>query len=191
MVAMKRCGWVTSDPIYIDYHDNEWGVVVHDDRKLFEAIILDGFQAGLSWLTILKKRENFRRAFDNFEAEAIAGYSGTKIADLMADAGIIRNKLKIQATVGNAQAFLRVREAFGSFDAYIWQFVGGKQRVNRWPSLNKIPTSTPGSDAMSKDMKRRGFKFVGTTICYAFMQAVGMVNDHTTDCHRYQEVMTD
>ncbi|GAB4252232.1 MAG: DNA-3-methyladenine glycosylase I [Vicingaceae bacterium] len=181
---MKRCEWCLSDPLYIKYHDEEWGVPVHDDQKLFEAIILDGFQAGLSWFTILKKRENFRSAFDNFDAEKIAQYDLKKVADLMKDAGIIRNKLKINAAVSNAKAFIKVKEEFGSFDKYIWQFTNYKTIVNHPKSLKEIPATSKESDAMSKDMKQRGFKFCGSTICYAFMQAVGMVNDHMVDCYR-------
>lgn len=181
---MKRCEWCLSDPLYIKYHDEEWGVPVHDDQKLFEAIILDGFQAGLSWFTILKKRENFRSAFDNFDAEKIAQYDEKKVADLMKDAGIIRNKLKINAAVSNAIAFLKVKEEFGSFDKYIWQFTNYKTIVNHPKRLKEIPATSKESNAMSKDMKKRGFKFCGSTICYAFMQAVGMVNDHLEDCYR-------
>lgn len=186
----KRCGWVSDDPLYIDYHDNEWGVAVRDDRMLFESVILDGFQAGLSWLTILRKRENFRKAFDSFNAEKVAGYGEKKISELMTDSGIIRNKLKINAAVTNAQSFLQVRLEFGSFDRYIWQFTGGKPIVNHWKLDSEIPATSPESDEMSKDLRKRGFKFVGSTICYAFMQAVGMVNDHTMDCFRYKEILT-
>ena len=184
---MQRCAWVGSD-MMIRYHDEEWGVPVHDDRKLFEFLILEGFQAGLSWEIILRKRENFRKAFDNFDPEIVAKYDQKKIDRLLTDAGIIRNKLKVNAAVTNAKAFLEVQEEFGSFDAYIWQFVNGKPIINSWATLKDIPVSTPESDAMSKDMKKRGFKFVGTTICYAHMQATGMVNDHTVDCFRYQEI---
>jgi len=169
----------------IEYHDKEWGVPVHDDRVLFEFLILEGAQAGLSWETILNKRENYRRAFDRFDAAKIARYDGKKVRSLMADAGIVRNKLKIASTISNAKAFLDVQKEFGSFDRYIWQFVGGRPKVNRWRSSQRLPARTPESDAMSKDLKRRGFRFVGSTICYAFMQAVGMVNDHAADCvHR-------
>jgi len=169
----------------IEYHDKEWGVPVHDDRVLFEFLILEGAQAGLSWETILNKRENYRRAFDRFDAEKIARYDGKKVRSLMADAGIVRNRLKIASTISNAKAFLDVQKEFGSFDRYIWQFVGGRPKVNRWRSSQRLPARTPESDAMSKDLKRRGFRFVGSTICYAFMQAVGMVNDHAADCvHR-------
>ena len=181
-----RCGWAKGE-LYIRYHDEEWGVPVHDDRTLFEFLILEGAQAGLSWSTILNKRENYRRAFDGFDPERIALYSPKKIQALLADPGIVRNRLKIGAAVENAKAFLRVQKEFGSFDSYIWHFVGGKPRINRWKSLNQVPACTPESDAMSKDLKRRGFKFVGSTICYAFMQAVGMVNDHLVDCMRYRK----
>ncbi len=180
-----RCGWSTSDPLYIKYHDEEWGVPVHDDRKLFEFLILEGFQAGLSWLTILKKRENFRKAFDNFDPELIALYGKRKINSLLKDAGIIRNKLKIEAAVTNAEAFLKVQKEFGSFDKYIWRFVNYKPVKNKFKSLKEIPASTEVSDNMSKDLKKRGFKFVGTTICYAHMQATGMVNDHIITCWKY------
>ena len=166
----------------IEYHDKEWGVPVHDDRVLFEFLILEGAQAGLSWETILNKRENYRRAFDRFDAAKIARYDGRKVRSLMADAGIVRNKLKIASTISNAQAFLEVQKEFGSFDRYIWQFVGGKPKINRWKSSQRLPAHTPESDAMSKDLKKRGFRFVGSTICYAFMQATGMVDDHAEDC---------
>ena len=169
----------------IEYHDKEWGVPVHDDRVLFEFLILEGAQAGLSWETILNKRENYRRAFDRFDAEKIARYDGKKVRSLMADAGIVRNRLKIASTISNAKAFLDVQKEFGSFDRYIWQFVGGRPKVNRWRSSQRLPARTPESDAMSKDLKRRDFRFVGSTICYAFMQATGMVNDHTADCNRH------
>ncbi|MCH8125124.1 DNA-3-methyladenine glycosylase I [candidate division KSB1 bacterium] len=185
----NRCEWVSSDPLYIDYHDSEWGVPVYDDQKLFEAVILDGFQAGLSWLTILRKRENFRKAFDDFDATLITNYDQKKINELLNDAGIIRNKLKVRAAVTNAQAYLEIQKEFGSFEKYIWQFTDHKMKINHWQSLKEIPAKTAESDEMSKDMKKRGFKFVGSTICYAFMQAVGMVNDHTTDCFRYDEVI--
>jgi DNA-3-methyladenine glycosylase I len=185
----KRCDWVpTDDRLYTEYHDTEWGVPVHDDRKLFEFLILEGFQAGLSWKTVLHKRENFRVAFDNFDPEIIVRYEQAKITRLMNNAGIIRNKLKIRAAVQNARAFLKVQEEVGSFDSYIWRFVDGKPIKNKWKSLREIPAGTTISDAMSKDLKKRGFSFVGTTICYAHMQATGMVNDHTIDCFRYDEV---
>lgn len=184
---ISRCAWAgLSDPLYLSYHDEEWGVPIHDDRLLFEFLVLEGAQAGLSWSTILKKRENFRQAFDNFDAEKIAAYDEKKIAELLANPGIVRNKLKIQAAIQNAKAFLAVQQEFGSFDAYIWQFVGGKPKINAWTSLRDIPAETDESRAMSKDLLQRGFKFVGPTICYAFMQAVGLVNDHTVDCFRYR-----
>jgi DNA-3-methyladenine glycosylase I len=188
MTEIKRCDWPGKDPLYIQYHDEEWGRPVHNDRKLFEAVILDGFQAGLSWLTILRKRENFRKAFDGFDAVKMAKYDEAKIQALMQDAGIIRNQLKIRSAVTNAQAFLKVKEEFGSFNKYIWQFVNHKPIINQWKEMSQLPVSTPESDAMSKDMKKRGFKFCGTTICYAFMQAVGMMNDHTVDCFCYKKI---
>ncbi len=179
------CPWPSDDLLMIEYHDAEWGVPLHDDRKLFEFMVLDAFQAGLSWRTVLHKRENFRKAFDNFEPEVIAGYSEEKITELLQDAGIIRNRAKIRGTVENAMAFLKVKEEFGAFDRYIWQFTGGTTIQNNLTSLSNIPVSSPESDAMSRDLKKRGFKFVGTTICYAFMQAAGMVNDHLTGCFRH------
>jgi len=171
----------------IEYHDKEWGVPVHDDPVLFEFLILEGAQAGLSWETILNKRENYRRAFDRFDAAKIARYDSKKVRSLMADAGIVRNRLKIASTISNAKAFLEIQKEFGSFDRYIWQFVGGKPRINHWKSSQRLPALTPESDAMSKDLKKRGFRFVGSTICYAFMQATGMVNDHSSDCIRRGE----
>jgi DNA-3-methyladenine glycosylase I len=183
-----RCGWSTSDPLYISYHDKEWGVPVHEDRKLFEMLILEGAQAGLSWITVLKKRENYRKAFANFNPVTVSRYDAKKVRALLKNDGIIRNRLKIEAAISNARAFLDVRKEFGSFDRYIWSFVGGSQRKNKWRSLKQIPASTPESDTMSKDLKKRGFRFVGSTICYAFMQATGMVNDHTTDCFRHNQV---
>jgi DNA-3-methyladenine glycosylase I len=180
-----RCEWAVTD-LSIQYHDEEWGAPVHDDRLLFEFLILEGAQAGLSWETILKKREAFREAFDRFDAQTIARYSTGKVRQLLGNAGIVRNRLKIVATIKNAQAFLTVQKEFGSFDAYIWQFVEGRTKVNRWRSATQVPAKTPESDAMSRDLKRRGFTFVGSTICYAFMQAVGMVNDHTVRCFRYR-----
>jgi DNA-3-methyladenine glycosylase I len=180
-----RCGWAKGEQ-YIRYHDEEWGVPAHVDRTLFEFLILEGAQAGLSWSTILNKRENYRRAFDQFDPRRVAQYQAKKIRALLADAGIVRNKLKIAAAVENAKAFLRVQQEFGTFDCYIWQFVGGKPRINKWRSLRQVPARTPESDAMSKDLQRRGFKFVGSTICYAYMQAVGLVNDHLVDCIRYK-----
>lgn len=180
-----RCSW-PSDELSIRYHDEEWGVPVHDDRKLFEFLILEGAQAGLSWDTILNKRENYRAALDGFDPARVARYDRRKTRQLLRNPGIVRNKLKIASTVGNAKAFLKVQEEFGSFDRYIWQFVGGQPRVNKQKSLRQVPASTAESDAMSKDLKRRGFNFVGSTICYAFMQAVGMVNDHVITCFRYK-----
>ena len=184
----KRCFWVSDDPLYIEYHDNEWGVPVYDDDKLFEFLILETFQAGLSWITILKKRENFRKAFDNFDYKKIAKYSEGKYEELLQDAGIIRNKLKIKATITNAQLFMKVQEEFGSFSKYIWDFTNGKPIINKFKKREEVPATTELSDAISKDLKKRGFKFVGSTVIYAHMQATGMVNDHTTDCFRYHEV---
>jgi DNA-3-methyladenine glycosylase I len=186
MKSKPRCAWPKTK-LDIVYHDIEWGVPVHDDRRLFEMLILEGAQAGLSWSTILKKRENYRRAFDHFDAKKISRYHARKVKSLLADAGIVRNRLKIAATIQNAKVFLDVQKEFGSFDNYIWQFVGGKPVQNRRRSLKEIPPRSPESDAMSKNLLKRGFKFVGSTICYAFMQAVGMVNDHTTDCFRHLE----
>jgi DNA-3-methyladenine glycosylase I len=182
--TLTRCPWASND-LSIRYHDEEWGLPTHDDAKLFEFLILEGAQAGLSWDTILKKRENYRAAFSNFDARKIARYDKRKLQSLMNDAGIIRNRLKIASAVANAKAFLQVQVEFGSFDAYIWQFANGSPIVNSWRSAKQVPASTPESDAMSKDLKKRGFSFVGTTICYAFMQAVGIVNDHLTSCFRY------
>jgi len=183
---MKRCGWARTE-LAIDYHDREWGVPQHDDPTLFEFLILEGAQAGLSWETILRKRENYRRAFDHFDARTVAHYDRRKVNELLANPGIIRNRLKITAAIENARLFLAVQEEFGSFDAYVWQFVNGRPIKNKWKSPG-VPTHTIESDAMSKDLKRRGFKFAGTTICYAFMQAVGMVNDHEKNCFRYREI---
>ncbi|MDK2977396.1 MAG: DNA-3-methyladenine glycosylase [Bacteroidales bacterium] len=183
-----RCGWAKK-PLEIEYHDNEWGVPVHDDRKLFEFLVLDGFQAGLSWSAILAKRANFSKAFDDFESRKIARYDEKKIESLLQDAGIIRNKLKIKAAISNARAFLKVQEEFGSFDRYIWSFTNGKTIVNHWRTMDEVPATSQESDAMSKDLKKRGFKFVGSTICYAFMQAAGLVNDHLVTCFRYMEVL--
>lgn len=172
----------------LEYHDREWGVPVHDDRRLFEFLILEGAQAGLSWSTILNKRDNYRRAFDQFDPRKIARYDARKIKSLLADAGIVRNRLKIHATIQNAKAFLILQKEFGSFDAYLWRFVGGRPIRNRWKTFKQIPARTAESDALSKDLRRRGFNFVGSTICYAMMQAIGMVNDHTTDCFRYAQI---
>jgi DNA-3-methyladenine glycosylase I len=183
-----RCGWLTKDPLYIKYHDKEWGVACHNDRKLFEMLMLEGFQAGLSWITILKKRENFKAAFDNFDPKIIAKYGSTKLNQLMKNEGVIRNRLKINAAKINAKCFLEVKQEFGTFDKYIWQFVEGKPIKNQFKYLKQIPSKTEKSDEMSRDLKKRGFKFVGSTICYAFMQATGMVNDHITECFRYDEI---
>ncbi len=183
-----RCAWPGKNQLMQTYHDVEWGVPLHDDQKLFEFLVLDAFQAGLSWSTILNKRENFRIAFDDFDPLKIVEYDESKTQSLLGDAGIIRNKLKIHSTISNARLFLEAQTEFDTFDNYIWQFVGGKPIINQWKTLEKIPVSTRESDAMSEDLKQRGFKFVGTTICYAFMQAAGMVNDHTTDCFRYREI---
>ncbi len=184
---MTRCKWASKEHQH-DYHDTEWGVPVHDDRLLFEFLILEGAQAGLSWDTILKKRDHYRKVYDGFDAVKIARYTQRKVDRLLADPGIVRNRLKVAASIGNAKAFLAVREEFGSFDSYIWSFVGGKTKINKWRSLKDIPATTPESDAMSKDLKKRGFKFVGSTICYAFMQAVGLVNDHEVGCFRHKQV---
>jgi DNA-3-methyladenine glycosylase I len=183
-----RCAWVNDDPLYIAYHDDEWGVPAYDDARLFEMLILEGAQAGLSWSTILHKRAGYRHAFHEFEAERMALFGEKEIATLLKDKGIVRNRLKINAAIGNARLFLDLRNSPGGFSDYVWQFVGGNPIVNAWKTQNEVPTCTPQSDAMSKDLKRRGFKFVGTTICYAYMQAVGMVNDHTVDCHRYPQI---
>jgi DNA-3-methyladenine glycosylase I len=182
------CEWPGNDPLMISYHDKEWGVPVHDDYKHFEFLVLDAFQAGLSWSTVLKKRENFRKVFDGFDFNKIALYDDFKVAKLLSDSGIIRNKLKINATIENAKAFLKVKEEFGSFDNYIWQFVDGRPVVNQWKSLKELPASTNISDAMSRDLKKRGFRFVGSTICYAYMQAAGLVNDHLIGCPRHREL---
>ena len=183
---VKRCTWVGDNPIYLDYHDTEWGVPEHDDRALFEKLILDGFQAGLSWLIILRKRDNFRHAFDGFEPAKIAGYKKRKIESLMKDAGIVRNRAKIEGTVLNARGYLKILDEVGSFDKYLWQFTDGRTLQNKWRTLSEMPAETAESKAMSKALRERGFKFVGPTICYAFMQAVGMVNDHATNCFRYK-----
>lgn len=184
----KRCDWSTNDPLYIAYHDNEWGVPLHDEQQLFEFLTLETFQAGLSWITVLRKRENFRSAFDNFDYQKIALYDETKVQELLQDSGIIRNKLKIRAAINNAQAFMQIQNEFGSFDAYIWEFVGGKPIQNQRKNMSELPATTEISDKLSKDLKKRGFKFVGSTVIYAHMQATGMVNDHTMDCFRYKEV---
>ena len=181
--TLVRCAWARSEP-NISYHDREWGTPVHDDRLLFEFLILEGAQAGLSWETILRKRDAYRKAFDNFDPRRVARYTPARVEKLMNNPGIVRNRLKIESTISNAKAFLSVQKEFGSFDSYVWSFVGGKPRVNCWDSFKKIPAVSPESDALSQDLRRRGFRFVGSTICYAFMQAVGMVNDHTRDCFR-------
>ncbi|HYO12974.1 MAG TPA: DNA-3-methyladenine glycosylase I [Thermoanaerobaculia bacterium] len=185
--ALPRCGWVTDDPLYLAYHDEEWGVPVHDDRKLFEMLILEGAQAGLSWLTILRRREGYRRAFHKFDVKKIARYGEKDVARLLQDPGIIRNRAKIEATIKNARAALDLAEETGSLDTFLWQFVGGAPKINHWKTLKEIPPETAESKAMSKELKRRGFGFVGSTICYAFMQAVGMVDDHTAGCFRAAE----
>ena len=184
---MNRCPWPTTD-LYIAYHDTEWGVPLHDDRALFEFLVLEGAQAGLSWLTILKKRENYRAAFDGFDAAKVARYNARKVAALLANPGIVRNRLKISAAIVNAKAFLAVQEEFGSFDAFIWRFVDGRPKQNHWRTMQEAPARTAESDAMSKDLRQRGFKFVGSTICYAHMQATGMVNDHLVSCPRHAEL---
>lgn len=185
---MNRCQWAGEDSLYITYHDQEWGVPVYDDRLLFEFLILEGMQAGLSWITILKKRESYRLAFEQFNAEKIAGYDNKKIRELLDNPGIVRNRLKIAASVGNAQAFLKIQKEYGNFSRYIWQFIRNESRINHWVHLADLPARTAESDQMSKALKKQGFKFVGSTICYAFMQAVGMVNDHQIDCFRYREI---
>jgi len=186
--TLSRCAWPSDDALMIKYHDEEWGVPLHDDQKLFEFMILDAFQAGLSWKTVLYKRENFRKAFSNFDAAKIAKYNDKKIEALLQDAGIIRNRLKVHAAVNNAKLFLEVQKEFGSFDKYIWQFTGHKTIKNKWSEIKHVPARSPESDAMSKDLQKRGFKFVGSTICYAFMQAAGMVNDHMVHCYRYKQI---
>ncbi len=185
---MKRCEWANKSELEMSYHDNEWGVPIHDDRSLFEFLVLEGAQAGLSWSIILRKREGYRKAFDNFDARKISRYPEAVVSRLLANPEIIRNRLKVNAIVTNARAFLRVQEEFGSFDRYIWQFVNGRPIQNSWKKMTEIPSSSPESEAMNKDLQKRGFKFVGTTICYAFMQAVGMVNDHVVGCFRHDEV---
>lgn len=185
---METCSWPNNDPLMIAYHDSEWGLPVHDDQTHFEFMVLDAFQAGLSWAIILKKREGFRKAFDNFDYMKIATYTEKKIQDLLKDERIIRNQLKIRATVNNAQRFMEIQQEFGSFDKYIWQFTGYHTKQNKWTKLDHIPATSPESDAMSKDLKNRGFKFIGSTICYAYMQGAGMVNDHLVTCWRYKEL---
>ena len=185
---MKRCAWAGDDMLYQRYHDTEWGVPLFDDRRLFEFLILEGAQAGLSWITILRKRENYRAAFDGFDAERIAAYDANKIESLLQNQGIVRNRLKVNAAIINARGCLEAQSEFGSFASFLWQFVEGKPRQNAWRTASEVPTSTHESDAMSRELKRRGFKFVGTTICYALMQATGMVNDHTVNCFRHEEI---
>ncbi len=189
-MLLTRCKWCGSDPLYVAYHDEEWGVPSHDDRHLFEKLLLEGAQAGLSWLTILKKRENYRDAFDGFNCEKIAAYTQRDVDRLLGNQGIVRNRLKIESTIKNAQATLAVKEECGSLDAFLWQFVEGVTLQNNWKSHSEIATTTPVSDAMSKELKRRGFTFVGSTICYSFMQAVGMINDHIVDCYRHAELVS-
>lgn len=184
----KRCTWCGDDPLYVSYHDEEWGVPVHDDRRLFEFLVLEGAQAGLSWLTVLKKRENYRKAFDNFEIESVAKYGHQEIDRLLFDPGIIRNRLKIESAIKNAQGVLAIQEEYGTFDAYLWGYVNGNPIQNSWASMAELPSKSAESDQMSKDLKKRGFNFVGSTICYSLMQAVGMVNDHLVDCFRYTEI---
>ncbi len=186
----KRCAWSGSDPLYVSYHDYEWGIPVHDDQHLFEMLILEGAQAGLSWLTILRKRENYRRAFDGFRVESVAGYTERDVKRLLADPGIVRNRLKIDSAIRNARAVLKIQQEYGSFDIFVWRYVDYTPIQNVWRSLAQIPARTEQSDMMSKDLRKWGFNFVGSTICYAFMQAVGMVNDHTMDCFRYKEIKT-
>ena len=188
MSAVQRCGWCGQDPLYVAYHDEEWGVPAHDDRLLFEFLILEGAQAGLSWITILRKRENYRQAFADFDPQKVARFGAGDVARLLADPGIVRNRLKIAAAIGNARRFLEVQAAFGSFDAYVWRFVDGRPKVNRWQTLKQVPARSAESDALSRDLKQRGFKFVGSTICYAHMQATGMVNDHLRNCFRHGEI---
>jgi len=189
MTEKKTCSWPNNNPLMIEYHDKEWGVPVHDDQKHFEFMALDAFQAGLSWAIVLKKREGFRKAFDNFNIETITWYDENKIQELIQDVNIIRNQLKIRATINNAQRFLEIQKEFDSFDKYIWQFTDYKTKLNKWTSLDQLPATSPESDVMSKDLKKRGFKFAGSTICYAYMQAAGMVNDHLVECFRYDEVL--
>ncbi|WP_428606046.1 DNA-3-methyladenine glycosylase I [Sedimenticola sp.] len=185
---LHRCEWAGTDPLYQQYHDQEWGVPCRDDRTLFEFLILEGAQAGLSWITVLRKRQRYLQVYDQFDAEKIVRYSPRKIEQLLADPGIIRNRLKVMASINNARLFLDIKDEFGDFSSFIWRFVNDRPIINHWPSLNAVPVTTPESDAMSKELKRRGFKFVGSTICYAYMQAVGMVNDHTVNCYRHREL---
>ena len=188
-VVFIRCEWAGTDPLYVAYHDKEWGVPVHDERELFEMLILEGAQAGLSWSTILKKRENYRHAFANFEPDKVAGYDDAKVDALLTDPGIVRNRLKVESAIRNAIAFLKVQDEFGSFNAFIWGLVGGEPIINSWKAMSELPAKTSDSESMSKALKQRGFNFVGPTICYAFMQSIGMVNDHMVDCYRYAELI--
>ena len=185
---MKRCNWSEGDKLDVEYHDTEWGVPVHDDQVLFEFLTLEGAQAGLSWRTVLHKRENYRRAFAHFDPEKVVQFDQAKIESLMQDQGIVRNRLKIESTINNARVLLEIKQEFGSFDTYLWDFVGGDPLINHWRNMGEVPSSSPQSDSMSKSLKKRGFRFVGTTICYAYMQACGLVNDHLTECFRHQEV---
>lgn len=185
---LVRCTWAGNDPLYRAYHDHEWGVAVHDDRRLFEFLVLEGAQAGLSWITILRKREAYRQAFGGFDPNQVASFDDRKITELLANPGIVRNRLKIASAIRNARAFLAIQQEYGSFDAYLWRFVDGRPLRNAWENISQLPASTPLSDTLSRDLKGRGFNFVGSTICYAFMQAIGMVNDHTIDCYRWREL---
>lgn len=187
---MKRCAWSGSDPLYMDYHDQEWGVPLHDDQKLFEMLVLEGMQAGLSWLMVLKRRDSFRQAFKDFDPKTVASFSDKKLETILKDEGVIRNRLKIYSVRQNALAFLKIQQEFASFDHYLWQYVAGKQKQNRWQRMEEVPATSLESDALSKDLKKRGFSFVGSTICYAYMQAVGLVNDHVKDCFRYKEIVS-
>lgn len=188
MSTLTRCDWVPDDDLYAAYHDEEWGVPLHGDRELFELLTLEGAQAGLSWITVLRKRDNYRRLFEGFVPEVVAAFDDAKVAELLADAGIVRNRLKVASTIENARGVLAIQDEFGSFDSYLWQFVDGEPKVNAWRSLTEVPAESPESVAMSKALRKRGFRFVGPTICYAFMQASGMVNDHTVNCFRYREL---
>lgn len=186
---IQRCGWAGSDPLYQQYHDREWGVPCRDDRTLFEFLILEGAQAGLSWITILRKRDHYRKVYDQFNPQKVARYNASKVEQLLADPGIVRNRLKVMASITNAKLFLDIQAEYGDFASFIWRFVDDEPIINHWPSLQQVPATTPESDAMSRELKRRGFKFVGSTICYAYMQAIGMVNDHTLDCFRHRELL--
>ncbi|AKH19930.1 DNA-3-methyladenine glycosylase I [Sedimenticola thiotaurini] len=186
---IQRCGWAGSDPLYQQYHDREWGVPCRDDRTLFEFLILEGAQAGLSWITILRKRDHYRKVYDQFNPQKVARYNASKVEQLLADPGIVRNRLKVMASITNAKLFLDIQAEYGDFASFIWRFVDDEPIINHWPSLQQLPATTPESDAMSRELKRRGFKFVGSTICYAYMQAIGMVNDHTLDCFRHRELL--